>query len=72
MTQEPPDYQSYLLRLYPVRTASGTACRATLQSTQTEERVGFASLWDAFAFLERRMGEALSDPCESYETLARG
>ena len=65
MAREQTEYQSYLLRLYPARTVGGRVCRATLQSTQTGEQVGFASLRDAFAFLEQRVGEMNPNPCES-------
>ena len=56
MVKEGSEYQSYLLRLYPAHTPSRTVCRATLQSTRGGERVGFASLRDAFDYLAREMG----------------
>jgi len=62
MIEEGSDYESFLLRLYLAEGARTPVCRATLQSTKTGERVGFATLWDAFAFLEERMGLGCPDP----------
>jgi hypothetical protein len=64
MATEQSDYQSYLLRLYPAPSPRETVCRATLQSTQTGKRVGFATLREAFDFLERSAGAVSPNPCE--------
>jgi len=52
-------YISYLLRLWQVRTGSELVWRASLESPQTGERTGFASLKDLFAFLQQQMGVVL-------------
>jgi hypothetical protein len=49
-------YISYLLRLWQVRTGSELVWRASLESPQTGERTGFASIEDLFAFLQQQMG----------------
>jgi hypothetical protein len=47
-------YASYLLRLWPVRSEDGITWRASLESADTGERKGFASLDALFAFLRQR------------------
>lgn len=49
MKDKPPNYLSYLVRLWG--TGKG-AWRASLESPMTGERHGFASLKDLFAFLQ--------------------
>ena len=49
-------YISYLLRLWQVRTGSELVWRASLESPQTGDRTGFASLEDLFAFLQQQTG----------------
>ena len=63
---EQTDYFSYLLRLWRVtergdtlRTGKQTAWRASLQSSRTGEKQGFASLENLFAFLRRQTGAVL-------------
>jgi hypothetical protein len=46
-------YVSYLLRLWQTNTGGRPAWRASLESPQTGHRVGFASLADLFAYLDR-------------------
>ena len=48
---EEPDYLSYLLRLWCVRGDKGRVWRASLQSTQTRQQVGFARLEALFEYL---------------------
>ena len=51
---EQPDYQSYLLRLW--RADEGeTGVQASLESTHTGERRGFANLEAMLDFLQRQM-----------------
>jgi hypothetical protein len=58
---EQPAYLSYLLRLWQVDTerggpqGGGTVWRASLESSLTGERQGFADLDDLFEFLRRQM-----------------
>ena len=47
-------YTSYLLRLWPVEDKSDLVWRASLESSGTEERWGFASLDELFAFLRQQ------------------
>jgi hypothetical protein len=63
MSKEPPDYLSYLLRLWraadddgPCKTKPWSAWRASLQSSLAGEQRVFASLDDLFAFLRRQTG----------------
>jgi len=65
MSRERPDYLSYLLRLWRAGGDGGscgmeekTVWRASLQSPQTGERIGFASLEELFDFLRRQTGVA--------------
>jgi hypothetical protein len=51
---EQPDYQSYLLRLWRVD-AGESGVQASLESTQTGERRGFANLEVMFDFLRRQI-----------------
>lgn len=48
---EEPDYLSYLLRLWCVEGDRGRVWRASLQSTQTRQQVGFAGLEALFEYL---------------------
>lgn len=57
MTKEQLDYLSYLLRLW--RAGEEKAVwRASLESSHTGERVGFATLSDLFTFLEQEVSHA--------------
>jgi hypothetical protein len=56
MTEEQPDYLSYLLRLWQVRGEEKTVWRASLESVDTGERKGFAGLEALFDFLRERAG----------------
>ena len=65
MHKEEPDYLSYLLRLWrtTVKKSStsgeeGVAWRASLQSPQTDERIGFLDLEKLFDFLRGQTGVA--------------
>ena len=59
MAKDQPDYLSYLLRLWRVSEEKAT-WRASLESSRTGERKGFASLDDLFDFLHRQI-DAVSD-----------
>ena len=50
-------YLSYLLRLWQ-ESEKGAGWRASLQSPDTGERVGFASLDKLYGFLQRQTGAA--------------
>lgn len=58
---EHTDYLSYLLRLWRVDEASGgrgcAVWRASLESTHTGERKGFADLEELCGFLRGRIGK---------------
>ena len=53
MSGERRRYVSYLLRLWQAQDEGELAWRASLESAHTGERLGFASLADLFAFLDR-------------------
>ena len=59
MTDSRRRYTAYLLRLWQVTNAEGTAWRASLESPRTHERIGFASLDDLVSFLRKETGEEL-------------
>ena len=56
MTDEPPRYLSYLLRLWQVKVDGEFAWRASLESPNTGERRGFADLDSLYVFLAEQMG----------------
>jgi hypothetical protein len=61
MTQEPPAYRSYLLRLWRAEQDGQPLWRASVESAQTGERRTFADLAALWAFLaEQTDGEAIS------------
>jgi hypothetical protein len=49
--EEEAEYLSYLLRLWCVEGEEGKVWRASLQSTQTRQQVGFAGLEPLFEYL---------------------
>ena len=57
MNDERPVYVSYLLRLWSVRVDHETEWRASLESSLTGERLGFASLDELLDFLRRETGQ---------------
>lgn len=56
MEREPPDYFSYLLRLWRVSDDEGPTWRAVLKSSHTGEEVGFGSMDDLFDYLRSETG----------------
>jgi hypothetical protein len=61
MTEDRPEYQSYLLRLWPAKQDGEKVWRASLQRPQNSERVGFASLDELFDFLRLSTGQSGED-----------
>ena len=59
MSKKQMDYLAYLLRLWPVEGEGKAVWRASLQSPQTRERRGFASLDDLFDFLRQQTDASL-------------
>ena len=59
MVKKQTSYMAYLLRLWRVKEEGKTTWRASLQSPQTRERRGFASLDALFDFLRQRTETAL-------------
>jgi hypothetical protein len=59
MTEAPPPYQSYLLRLWQASSDGKGVWRASLESAQTGERRGFADLASLFTFLEQQTSAAV-------------
>jgi hypothetical protein len=55
MDNKPP-YFAYLLRLWSVQEEEVVVWRASLESPQTGERLGFSTLARLFAFLEDQTG----------------
>ena len=56
-TSEAQDYLAYLLRLWRTGGEESAAWHASLQDARTGQRIGFACLDDAVAYLKQRMGE---------------
>jgi len=54
-TGKPPDYYSYLLRLWR-EGEGGRGWRASLHDPHTGQRVGFGSLEELFSFLKGQVG----------------
>ena len=59
MVKKQTSYMAYLLRLWRVKEEGKTTWRASLQSPQTRERRGFASLDALFDFLQQQTETAL-------------
>ena len=55
-----PGYSSYLLRLWPVRSAGRVVWRASLESTRTANQHRFATLEQLVIFLRRQTSAAAS------------
>ncbi len=58
MSEAPQSYLAYLLRLWAAREEGRVVWRASLDSPQTGERLGFASLDRLFAFVREQCGVA--------------
>jgi hypothetical protein len=61
MSNEQPDYMSYLLRLWRETAQGQTVWWASLESSLTSERQVFTSLCDLFQFLRQQTGAALGN-----------
>jgi len=57
MTRPRQSYRSYLLRLWMTPSGGRWVLRASLESAQTGERVGFGGLDQMYDFLQRQIGE---------------
>jgi hypothetical protein len=57
VSNERPEYLSYLLRMWRVREEGGTRWRASLERPSNGERLAFTSLEAAFDFLRERTHE---------------
>jgi hypothetical protein len=54
MSEEPPRYLAYMLRIWQASAGGNLSWRATLESPHTGERQGFPDLKSLFAFLEEK------------------
>ncbi len=61
MAKKQTRYLAYLLRLWRVSGEGTPAWRASLQSPQTRERRGFASLDDLFDFIREQTDTAVNE-----------
>jgi hypothetical protein len=59
MSERRRGYVAYLLRLWQVEAEEDAPWRASVESPQTGERRGFASLSELWTFLEKEIGEAV-------------
>ncbi len=57
MSSEQPDYLSYLLRLWREDDEGKAVWRASVESSLSDERVGFAHPEELFEFLRRQTNE---------------
>ena len=62
MIKQPPNYLSYLLRLWQSGRKDKAVWRASLENPMTGERLGFASLKELCAFLETQAKEMERPP----------
>jgi hypothetical protein len=60
MSNQQPEYLSYLLRMWRVQEDGGATWRASLERPGNHDRHTFTSLEAAFDFLRQRAGEAES------------
>jgi hypothetical protein len=58
MSEEPPRYLAYMLRMWQATSDGRMVWRASLESPHTGERQGFADLRSLYEFLERRLDES--------------
>ena len=65
MTRQQRSYISYLLRLWQAKSGGKRVWRASLESPNTGQRKGFASLMDLFTFLEQETGHHARDQATS-------
>lgn len=70
MTEKGSDYLAYLVRLWRARVEGQTVWRASLESSLTGERLGFASLDELFEFLRRETARVLDGDNIESETNA--
>jgi len=55
MSEQEPRYISYLVRLWQIRSSGMLVWRASLESPQASERVGFANLEALFSYLRQQV-----------------
>ena len=67
MAKKQTIYLAYLLRLWRVKEEGKTTWRASLQSPQTRERRGFASLDTLFDFLRQQTDASLDSGSEQLD-----
>jgi hypothetical protein len=60
MSDDRPRYQSFLLRLWQVRSKHGWGWQASLESPTTGKRLGFQTIDALVAFIEGQTQQALS------------
>ena len=72
LDRENPDYQSFLLRLWRVKSTGPLVWRASLESTATGRRQGFSSLENLFAYLEEQTTQPNGEAGESQVHSAPG
>ncbi|MGD2147581.1 MAG: hypothetical protein PVH41_12870 [Anaerolineae bacterium] len=68
MIEQRRGYVAYLLRLWQAKGEDGMAWRASLESVNSGEHLGFADLKELFVFLERVSSRQALDrtrPCDS-------
>jgi hypothetical protein len=58
LSEEPPRYLAYMLRMWQATSDGRLVWRASLESPHTGERQGFPDLRSLFEFLERGAEEA--------------
>lgn len=70
MSDQPPCYLAFLLRLWCVAEEDGVVWRASLSDAHTGERRGFADVQLLYVFLDKQINDARSDaPPRLGETL---
>jgi hypothetical protein len=64
MADETVDYRSYLLRLWRAEEGGKDVWRASLQDSQSGERISFATLEALFTFLQEQLESGPDTGCD--------
>ena len=65
MKEPAPPYRSFMLRVWRGGAGNDTSWRASLEDPRTGERHGFASLREAFHYLEAQIQPAEVEPSQN-------
>lgn len=72
MKEQTAPYRSFMLRVWRSGAGEGTCWRASLEDPRTGERHGFASLSEAFHYLEAQIQPTDDEPAKSNNSASHG